>query len=252
MSAFVICDHIMSLSVECISGHWFVGGVWGILSSDDYFRCKNERCPFSVLMNVQVVDSKRVAVSCNKVVMPVHFHDNTEKSRRELKHDIQQELNFIHDHPDDHQAQQLKDQHDERNRSARKESQKFKDYLINHAALKVYALNHADKSGKKLKVDCGLSMKVNAICNVVHRELEKAGKAQNIADTIRQKTHHVLGSDGNDIVVFGQTSSITLLSKTTLIQGDGTFTCVVNPFSQLYIFQGSSKTVSHIHSSTAL
>ena len=53
---------------------------------------------------------------------------------------------------------------------------------------------------------------------------------------IGQKTHHVLGNDGDDIVVFGQTSSTPLLSQTTLIQGDGTFTCVVSPFSQLYVF----------------
>ena len=53
---------------------------------------------------------------------------------------------------------------------------------------------------------------------------------------IRQKSHHVLGNDGNDIVVFGQQSTIRFLADTTLIQGDGTFTCLVRPFTQLYIF----------------
>ena len=37
-------------------------------------------------------------------------------------------------------------------------------------------------------------------------------------------------------MVFGLTSSIVFLSETTLIQGDGTFTCVVLPFTQLYMF----------------
>ena len=37
-------------------------------------------------------------------------------------------------------------------------------------------------------------------------------------------------------MVFGLTSSIVFLGQTTLIQGDGTFTCVVLPFTQLYMF----------------
>ena len=53
---------------------------------------------------------------------------------------------------------------------------------------------------------------------------------------IEQKTHHVLGNDGQDIIVFGQKSSLGLLSTTPLIQGDGTFTCVVLPYTQLYVF----------------
>ena len=89
-----------------------------------------------------------------------------------------------------------------------------------------------------MKVDCGQSRSESAICNIVAREMEKAGKTQNIKDVIRQQSHHVLGNDGNDIVVFGQRSSIRLLSQTTLIQGDGTFTCVVSPFSQQYAFHG--------------
>ena len=36
--------------------------------------------------------------------------------------------------------------------------------------------------------------------------------------------------------MFGLTRSIVFLSQTKLIQGDGTFTCVVLPFTQLYMF----------------
>ena len=59
---------------------------------------------------------------------------------------------------------------------------------------------------------------------------------KDIADLIEQKIHHVLGNYGDEIVMFGLTSSIVFLSQTTLIQGDGTFTCVVLPFTQLYMF----------------
>ena len=78
-------------------------------------------------MGVQVVDSKPVAVSCNKIVAPVHFHTITEKSRREIKHEIQCQLTFIRHHPDGRQAQQLKERHDEWNRAARKESRQYND-----------------------------------------------------------------------------------------------------------------------------
>ena len=83
-----------------------------------------------------------------KIITPVHFHDITEKSRKEVKHEIQQQLRFIEDHPGDLLAQQLKDQHDNWNREARRESRTIKESLIDLAALKVYALNHPEKSAK--------------------------------------------------------------------------------------------------------
>ena len=64
----------MTLSVEYISGHLFVGGAWGVLTTDNYFMCKSPSCPFSVLMEVEQVESKPVAVSCIKSVVPVHVH----------------------------------------------------------------------------------------------------------------------------------------------------------------------------------
>ena len=67
------------------------------------------------------------------------------------------------------------------------------------------------------------------------------GNAQSVKDLVQGKTHHVLGNDGEEIVVFGLTSSIMFLSQTTLIQGDGTFTCVVLPFTQLYMFHALLK-----------
>ena len=63
----------------------------------------------------------------------------------------------------------------------------------------------------------------------------------NLTEMIEHKTHHVLGNDGQDIVVFGLLSSIHLLAITTLIQADGTFKCVVPPFTLLYVFHGLVK-----------
>ena len=55
---------------------------------------------------------------------------------------------------------------------------------------------------------------------------------------IEKWTHHLLGNDRQDILVFGLHSSIHLLSTAPLIQADGTFSCVVKPYTQLYILHG--------------
>ena len=104
--------------------------------------------------------------------------------------------------------------------------------------MKIYALNHQEKSAKQIKDDCCLSLNPRSICNIILREKKIRGMTVNFNEMLQQKSHHILGCDGNEIVVFGLSSSIHFLSKTTLIQGDGTFSCVVKPFTQLYIFHG--------------
>ena len=146
------------------------------------------------------------------------------------------QLKFIKEHPNTRQAEVYKTQHAFLNRVARRMSKGYIRHLIEIEALKVYAMNHPGKNSTKLKDDCGLSLTTVSICNIVRREKDKMGQVKNIADLIKQKTHHVLGNSGDDIVVFGLSSSIVFLSQTTLIQGDGTFTCVVLPFTQLYMF----------------
>ena len=53
---------------------------------------------------------------------------------------------------------------------------------------------------------------------------------------IKTKSHHLLGSDAKDILVFGLESSVEYMSQTPVIFADGTFTCVIEGYSQLYIF----------------
>ena len=72
-------------------------------------------------------------------------------------------------------------------------------------------------------------------------ERTKTRKGTSIKDIVKHKSHHLLGNDGQDILVFGLASAIVFLSNTTLIQGDGTFTCVVHPFTQLSIFHALLK-----------
>ena len=138
----------MSLSVEYISTHLFVSGFWGVLTSDNYFHCACKQCPYSALMNVEVVSGQRVAVSLRSVVVPVHFHDQTTASKSELKKMIDKQLRFINERPMDLQSISLRHTHAFWNGCARRFSKDFRNYLIDFEAVKIYALEHPEKCSR--------------------------------------------------------------------------------------------------------
>ena len=71
----------------------------------------------------------------------------------------------------------------------------------------------------------------------MRREAKKEiGEATNVDYLIEKGGHHLLGNDGTDILVFGTSAALDCMSVAPIIQCDGTFTCVVLPFTQLYIF----------------
>ena len=138
-------------------------------------------------MEVKEVESKPVAVSCIKAVVPVHFHEPTTLTRGDIKKQIVAQLQYIKKHPNTRQAEVYKMQHAFSNRVARRMSKGYRRHLIDIEALKVYALNHPGKNSTKLKVNCGLSLTPASICNNVRREKERIGKVKDIADLIKQK-----------------------------------------------------------------
>ena len=134
-----------------------------------------------------MVESKPVAVSCVKAVVPVHFHEPTTRSKREVKREFVAQLLFIKQHPNTRQAEAFKTQHAFSNRVARKMSKGYRRYLMDIEALKVYALNNPGKTSTKLKIASGLSLSVSAICNIRRRETERIGEVKDIADLIKKK-----------------------------------------------------------------
>ena len=213
----------MTWDVEYVSNHLFVGGYRGKLCSNNYFRCKVKNCPFSLLMGVETVNWQKVATCCRSVVIPVHDHEKG-KCKTLKKREILRDLKYIHDHPNDPRSLALKKDHMKWNREARRSSKAYKRHAIEIEAVKVYALEHPGISATQIMKECAPSLNERSIANMILLEKEKRGLTTNIADMVRQKSHHVLGNDGEDIVVFGLESAIQFLSNTTLIQGDGTFT----------------------------
>ena len=226
----------MSLDVEYVSHHLFVDGYWGNLTRDNYFHCYFKTCPFSLAMSVDYVSGKKIAVSCRSVIVPVHCHLVSEEKKVEVKRRVLNELKRIQQRPNDPLSVTFQQQHTFWNKSAHVFSKRFKQRLINIEAVKIYAMKHPEKSAKKIIIDSGLSLNPRSVNNMVLRGRVNRGETTKLSDLIKDKTHHLLGNDGEDIVVFGLSSSIHFLATTTLIQGDGTFFCVVHPFTQLYIF----------------
>ena len=67
------------------------------------------------------------------------------------------------------------------------------------------------------------------------RALRKQRLATNIAELIETREHHLLANEGKDILVFGDKSTVAYMSTTPLILADGTFSCVLRGYTQLYI-----------------
>ena len=79
-------------------------------------------------------------------------------------------------------------------------------------------------------------MHYRSICKMRKAAKKENGDATNLGELFKKGGHHLLGTDEEDILVFGTTAALHYLSVTPIIQCDGTFTCVVLPFTQLYIF----------------
>ena len=124
-------------------------------------------------MNVEVVSGQRVVVSLRSEVVPVHFHDQTTASKSELKEMIVIQLRFFKERPMDHPSISLRQTHAFWNGCARRFSKDFRNYFIDIEAVKIYALEHPEKSARQVNEDCGLSLNSRSICNILRREKEK-------------------------------------------------------------------------------
>ena len=143
----------MTLSVEYVSGHLFVGRFFGQLDHG-YFRCYDGNCPYSVKMVTAVVSGKTIASSCDHVVVPVHCHEKIGDSSAQVRKIICQQLEFIKQNPNHPDAIALAAQHRYWNEVAHDYSKRYKGHLIDIEAVNVYCLDHPEKTAKQVKDDC--------------------------------------------------------------------------------------------------
>ena len=70
------------------------------------------------------------------------------------------------------------------------------------------------------------------------RKMENDGN-YTLEGIIASKRHHLLHNDDQNILIFGDDKAIQRLAATNTIHADGTFSCVLPGFAQLYIFHAT-------------
>ena len=78
----------------------------GIVSSNGYFYCHEETCPFSAKLTMGMENGKKVPTSVQRLVFPLHCHERTDFSKAENKDFIANELQLIAEGNDDGSLQQ--------------------------------------------------------------------------------------------------------------------------------------------------
>ena len=222
----------MTFVVEYIDGHVFIDGVFGKVASKGYFYCNHPNCPFALKVTLQLVDGKKKVVGVESVICSVHYHETDDKSKGEVRKEIARDLMAIEKDKDSDEAKAAIQRHKRWHQEALLSSEAFKKGLKHKDVLREYIVSHPGASGKQVRDACVSDVDPHAICNMKRR---MKGPATNLRDLLRDGGNHFLGNDGDDVVVFGRSSSFHYLATAPMLQGDGTFTCLVLPYTQLYI-----------------
>ena len=110
--------------------------------------------------------------------------------------------------------------------------------LLNKETAVTYACDHPMMSGREVEKESDYKMSRSAIDMARKRRLEKDDDYSQ-DNIIRFKKHHILQNDGKNILIFGDDKAIQRLVATNVIHADGTFTCVLPGYSQLYILHAT-------------
>ena len=215
-----------------LKGRWFLGDFYGNLSSKCAFHCFVKSCPYSVKMYFIVRDGKKVPTSIDKVLFGFHCHVHEDIKKAENRDMIDQERALIVSGKDE--GGRLARKHEQWQADAKTESKEVADKLLGKKTTVDYACLHPNLSARELQ-DQFPEMKVPAIAMARMREMTKRGDVTNLADLIQIKNHHLLKNDGEEIIIFDMKTSVMIMATAKLILADGTFTCVLPGFSQLYV-----------------
>ena len=226
----------MSFVVEYVSGRLFIDGIWGSTSTNGYFSCHHPSCPFSLKVVQKPLNDIRVVVGVESVLFGFHNHEATDKSKAKVKAEMKMALDVVSLYPKNPESVTFKAKCDEWLETALKDSQAERDRLIDLEAVRIYAIEHPNKSAREVFEASKVKMHVRSICKMRQDARKAKGEATNLKELITKGGHHLLGHDKDDILVFGTMKALDCMSVTPIIQCDGTFTCVVLPFTQLYIF----------------
>ena len=92
--------------LKCVDGRWFVGGCWGAVSSNGYFYCHEETCPYSAKLVMATLNGKKVPIAVEYLVCRLNCHERTAFSKAENNDFVMNELELIKEGKDDGSLQE--------------------------------------------------------------------------------------------------------------------------------------------------
>ena len=211
----------MSSLVEYVSGRLFIDGVMGTVISNRYFYCHHRSCPFSLKVILKPLNGMKVVVGVETVLFGFHIHDETDKTRVQVKSEMKMAIDAVSLYPKNPECVAFKTECDEALQTAIQTSHAERDSLIDYEAVKIYALNHPKKSAREVLESCKVKMDVSTICKMRREAKKEIGRATNIGELITNGGHHLLGHDKDDILVFGTPTALHFITVTPIIQCDG-------------------------------
>ena len=219
--------------VHKIRGHWAVGKCVGTVNSKGYFYCKEPSCPFSLKLSKQGSGRGCIYDAVQAVVFPHHFHSMKSRSRRENKCFVEMLLRDIEEGRDKESALS---RYASWQKDAADELSSTVGSLVHDLATISYSRKHPELSGREIKDRTRSTLSRQAINSARAAEFRKRNVCVDIQSIIRTKAHHLLGSDSDEILVFGLHVNVEYMSRSPIIFADGTFKCIIKGYSQLYIF----------------
>ena len=222
-------------SVSCHRRCVFVGDFPVRLDTNNFYRCSVPSCPFCVLLRPSFVNGQK-KYQLVKYVFSKHCHEPNGMSRKENKAMVQRELIIIRNGQD--RGAVLEAKHDEWQQDAVKNGRDILKKLVKQERAIAFACEHPDATGREVEKKFKNVMTRFAIDVARKRKMERDDD-YDFGNIIRSKKHHILTSDEENIVIFGDDKAIERLAASRTIHADGTFKCVLPGFSQLYIFHAT-------------
>ena len=209
--------------LQNIAGRWFVGGCWGRVSSNGYFNCHEETCPFSVKLVMATRDGKKVPIAVERVVFALHCHEMKGREKAFNRDTIQAEIDLINEGKDDGS---LAAKHERWQKQAVGEGDNLKDKIVDKETMQRYATQRPQLSGREIIDRSSVKMSKQAVHNARARQMKKTNGITNFQTLITLKDHHLLTNEGEDILVFGSKEALYYMASTNFMFADGTFKCV--------------------------
>ena len=167
-------------------------------------------------MAVNFVGGIRLAVAIEKEICAVHRHEDDWKTKAEARREIARDLVILGGRLFSDEARAVDEKHQRWQEDAIASSTRAKNELMKKEGMKLYVERHPGATATQVRDACDSDVDPHCICNMRRRMF---GVTTNLRDLMDHGGHHLLGQEGDDILVFCRSTAFHGLATTPLIQG---------------------------------